>query len=164
MILAVDALYDDKTATGQVAGVLFPRWGSLMPSREYLIEVNNVAPYKSGEFYKRELPSILALLDVVSEPVELIIVDGYVDLEPGHAGIGRHLYEHLGQKVPIIGIAKSRFRSAQAAEVRRHGTRPLFVTSAGIPQDEAAKHVLSMVGPNRIPDLLKRVDTLTRQS
>jgi deoxyribonuclease V len=62
-----------------------------------------------------------------------------------------------------VGVAKTAFRSAtHAAEVRRGGTRPLYVTAAGLPLDDAAAMVAAMAGPHRLPDALRRVDKLAR--
>jgi deoxyribonuclease V len=35
-----------------------------------------VAPYRSGQFYHRELPCILAILKSLSELPQVIIIDG----------------------------------------------------------------------------------------
>ena len=40
--------------------------------------------------------------------------------------------------------------------------RPLFVTAAGMPAAEAADLVQSMAGRYRLPDALRRADTLAR--
>ncbi len=67
--------------------------------------IDHVAPYPSGEFYRRELPPIRAVL----------------------ADVG-----------------------------------PLYVTAAGIPPAAAAELVRPMTGRFRLPDALRRVDTLAR--
>lgn len=164
MIFAVDALYNDATATGQVAGILFEGWTSSISHRELTCQIANVEPYEAGSFFKRELPAISAILDLTFEPIDIIIVDGYVDLEPGHPGIGRRLYDLLGGKVAVVGVAKTPFQGAVGVkEVRRHGTRPLYVSAAGMDLQEAARGVRDMDGSFRIPTLLKRVDGLTRR-
>ena len=43
--------------------------------------VPQVAPYRPGEFYLRELPPLRAVLDDVSG-LGLLVVDGYADLDP----------------------------------------------------------------------------------
>ena len=64
----------------------------------------------------------------------------------------------------MIGVAKSRFRTATHAVpvVRGSSVRPLFVTSAGMPVSDAADLVRRMVGRYRLPDALRRADTLAR--
>jgi deoxyribonuclease V len=61
-------------------------------------------------------------------------------------------------------VAKTPFRGADHAHAVRRGTavRPLFVTSAGIPVGEAARHVAAMAGAHRIPDVLRLVDRIAR--
>jgi deoxyinosine 3'endonuclease (endonuclease V) len=64
----------------------------------------------------------------------------------------------------VIGVAKSRFRTATHAVpvVRGSAVRPLFVTAAGMPGAEAAELVRRMAGRHRLPDALRRADTLAR--
>ena len=112
-----------------------------------------------------ELPAVRAVLQGLGD-LRLLIVDGYVDLEPGgrRPGLGAHCHAAFG--IPVIGVAKTRFEGAtQAAEVRR-GTsrRPLYVTAVGLPVGEAANLVASMAGSFRLPEALKRVDRLARGS
>ena len=65
----------------------------------------------------------------------------------------------------MIGVAKSRFRTATHAVpvVRGSSARPLFVTAAGMPAADAADLVRDMVGRYRLPDALRRADTLARR-
>ncbi len=41
--------------------------------------------------------------------------------------------------------------------------KPLFITSIGIDLEEATKLIKNMNGQNRIPTLLKKLDTLTKE-
>ncbi len=121
-----------------------------------------VPPYSSGEFYLRELPPLRAVLDGVSG-LGLLVVDGYVDLDPGgRPGLGAHAHAEFG--VPVIGVAKSRFRTATHAVPVDRGSsaRPLFVTAAGLPVADAADLVRHMAGRYRLPDALRRADSLAR--
>jgi deoxyribonuclease V len=124
--------------------------------------VHQVAPYQPGEFYLRELPPLRAVLHEVSG-LGLLIVDGYADLDPGgRPGLGAHAHAAFG--IPVIGVAKSRFRTATHAVpvVRGSSARPLFVTAAGMPAADAADLVRHMAGRHRLPDALRRADTLAR--
>lgn len=128
----------------------------------HVLAVAEVAEYRPGRFYERELPPLLAVLGTTG-PLDLVVVDGYVDLDPaGRPGLGAHLHRRLG--VPVIGVAKSAFRSAtHAVAVRRGGAaRPLYVTAAGIAVDEAATLVTAMAGAHRLPDALRAADALAR--
>ncbi len=129
---------------------------------ERVVGIEDVAPYEAGALFRRELPCIRAVLD--SSPIiDLLIVDGYATLDPqGRPGLGAHASEALG--IPVIGVAKTLFRTAtHAAEVRRGaGTRPLYVTAVGLTTSNAGKFVAEMAGKNRIPDALARADRLAR--
>jgi deoxyribonuclease V len=120
------------------------------------------APYRPGEFWRRELPSVRAVCERVTG-LALIVVDGYVDLGPaGQPGLGAHVHAEFG--VPVIGVAKTFFRTAvHAAQVcRGRSARPLFVTSIGMERRDAAMLVAQMTGPYRIPDALRLADRLAR--
>jgi deoxyribonuclease V len=126
------------------------------------ILVGETERYHPGQFYLRELPPIRAVCQDAG-PLALIVVDGYVDLDPaGRPGLGAHVHAELG--VPVIGVAKTAFRTAtHAAQVRRgQSARPLFVTAAGMTNGEAASLVADMAGPFRIPDALRVADRLAR--
>lgn len=130
---------------------------------EHVAVLAHVAPYEPGAFFARELPALRAVLGGV-EPLDLLVVDGYVDLDPeGRPGLGARVHAELG--VPVVGVAKTRFHAAShAIEVRRgSATRPLHVTAAGMPAEDAAALVSAMAGPHRIPTALRRVDTIARR-
>ena len=162
MIACVDVDYRE---TGAVAACLcFQAWGDVTSVSETVIEIRDVAPYQSGQFFRRELPCILAVLKSLPESPQVIIVDGYVWLGVRHPGLGAHLYEALGRRVAVIGVAKTRFVRAEPAELILRGRSRcrLYVTAAGMDLAEAAGHIQAMHGPYRIPTLLKRVDQLSR--
>lgn len=122
-----------------------------------------VAAYQPGSFYLRELPPITAVL-ATTERMHLLIIDGYVDLDPaGTPGLGAHLHAQTG--LPIIGVAKTFFHAATHAIAVHRGraARPLYVTAAGLPTGRAAALITDMTGPHRLPDALRRVDTLARR-
>ena len=130
---------------------------------EHLAWQATAEPYQPGRFYLRELPPITAVL-AATERLDLLIIDGYVDLDPaGTLGLGAHLHADTG--LPIIGVAKTAFRAATHAIAIRRGraARPLYVTAAGLPAGRAAALVTAMAGAHRIPDALRRADTLARR-
>jgi deoxyribonuclease V len=163
MIFAADVQYHQDYATA--AGILFGEWSDPSPVRIIRKVIRPVAEYESGAFYKRELPCLLALLAEVTESLAAIVIDGYVTLgDNGHPGLGYYLYQALHQKIPVIGVAKSYFQGTpDESRVFRGGSgRPLFVTSIGIPLEEARNHILRMDGRYRLPALLKLTDQLCR--
>lgn len=161
MIAAVDVHYS-ANRTAIAAGIAFGTFTDSSYISAYRKHIGRVAPYIPGSFYIRELPCILALLDDVNEALEVIIVDGYVNLGE-RPGLGAHLYTALGEATAIIGVAKSSFAGSNAIQVLRgYSKRPLYVTSAGMASDLAALHIQEMHGKHRIPTLLKAVDLLSK--
>jgi deoxyribonuclease V len=121
-----------------------------------------VAPCRPGEFHLRELPPLRAVLEDLSG-LGLLVVDGYADLDPcGRPGLGAYAHAEFG--IPVIGVAKSRFRAATHAVpvVRGSSVRSLFVTATGMPSADAADLFRRMAGQYRLPDALRRADTLAR--
>jgi deoxyribonuclease V len=161
LFIAVDVHYLDGDGA-RAAAVAAGDAGFSEVVAEWAVLVPQVLPYQPGEFYRRELPAVRAVLAGV-RGLALLVVDGYADLDPeGRPGLGAHAHAEFG--VPVIGVAKTRFRTAShAVEVRRgRSARPLFVTAAGMPAAEAASLVRRMAGPFRIPAALRRADALAR--
>jgi deoxyribonuclease V len=159
---AVDVHYND--AGGAAAAlVVCSEIAFATVTAEHVANVPHVAPYEPGTLFKRELPCIGAVL-ALSGPLDLLVVDGYATLDPdGRPGLGAHAADAFD--LPVIGVAKTAFRTAtHAVEVIR-GTarRPLYVTAAGgLGIDEAARIVAGMTGPHRVPSVLARADRLAR--
>jgi deoxyribonuclease V len=169
-VLAVDVQYRDIDATA--AGVVFD-WADAKPRRVVTTTVSPIAEYVPGEFYRRELPCILAVLDHFrSEHLEVdqlnaIVVDGHVFVNDAQSpGLGAHLWNALNEAVPVIGVAKASFRgnASTVVEVKRgQSGRPLYVSAIGIDTYDAAGLIEAMHGPHRIPTILKLVDSLARR-
>jgi deoxyribonuclease V len=169
MIACIDVDYEEGPdgTKATAACVVIPSWTSAKSAAEYVRRIDDVADYVPGQFFRRELPCVLAVLELVEQPLELIVIDGYVILDAdGTHGMGGFLYEALDRRFPIVGVAKHRFRSNTAAiEVcRGDSKRPLFVTALGVDPQAAANDVLRMHGEHRLPTALKRVDRLCRDS
>ena len=164
MLACVDVDYHDGRAVA--ACVLFRAWCDSESAGECVDEIVQVETYQPGQFYRRELPCLLSLLARIKEPLETIVIDGYVWLgDETKPGLGAHLFEALGRNVPVVGVAKSRFAGAEAETVCRGSSRrPLYVSAAGMDRQTAARHIQSMHGPYRIPTLLRKVDQLCRRS
>lgn len=163
MILAIDVDYrEDNKAV--VSGVLFEDWKNQYPQDIVTTSVDNVQAYKSGQFYKRELPCILELLKKIDSNFQYIIVDGYVFLGEDKKGLGAYLYEALDKRVPIIGVAKNAFRDIEEETYiyRGESKKPLYITSIGLVQENAKEYIQQMHGKYRLPTLLKLVDSSCR--
>jgi deoxyribonuclease V len=129
---------------------------------QYTVRLERVATYRPGFFAERELPGLRAVLAWAGR-VDLLLVDGYVQLDPtGRPGLGARVNEAFG--VPVIGVAKTLFRGAHHAipVLRGRSIRPLYVTAVDVPLDRAAELVRCMAGQHRVPDALRRVDALSR--
>ena len=162
MLACVDSQYGQDVI--RTAAVLFSQWNDASATQELLHEEPSAAEaYVPGEFYKRELPLILATLQPVLGELQSVVIDGYVWLDSnGRKGLGAWLHESLAAKV-VIGVAKTHFQGSAAIELLRGKSQsPLFVTAAGIDVSEAARCIESMHGEYRIPTLLKRADFLAR--
>lgn len=162
MIIAFDVYYLNDDAT--TACVCFDDWADAVSTQDFVEITHNVAPYESGKFYKRELPCIVSLLKKHNLRLGIIVVDGYVWLDENQIGLGGHLYNDLGGNVPVIGVAKTKFKThSKIKEVYRGNSQtPLFVSAIGIDLDEAAQNIENMHGQFRLPTLLKRADQLCR--
>jgi len=163
MLSCLDVAYAGSSAVA--ACVTFAEWRSSTPAHQIVRRFSDVAPYEPGNFYRRELPCLVATLEQLPERPELVIVDGYVWLGAGRPGLGVRLFDVLGRSTPVVGVAKSPFPGAPGVEVLRGGSRtPLYVTAAGIDVVEAAENVRQMSGPYRLPAMLKLADQLCRAS
>jgi deoxyribonuclease V len=162
MIACVDVNYRGREA---VAGcVVFRDWSDESIVDQCVERIHAPAPYVPGQFYLRELPCILRVLDLLRVSPECILVDGYAWLGHDRPGLGVQLHDVLGRQVPVIGVAKSRFHgNGLAIPVRRgRSVRPLHVTAVGMDAQMAAGHIRQMSGPYRVPNILRQVDRLCR--
>lgn len=165
MILAFDTYYFENKA--KTVCISFENWSD---EENYTVnseKIENIEEYQSGEFYKRELPCILSLLNKIEmKNITTIIIDGFVYLDDyKRLGLGGHLYNNLNN-IPIIGVAKTNFATLEKNKrelYRGKSIKPLYITSIGIDLDEATKLIENMNGQNRMPTLLKKLDTLTKE-
>jgi deoxyribonuclease V len=165
MPIAVDVHYDPAGQFSRAALVAFDDWSSPVARDERTVQVEGVEPYVPGEFYRRELPPLLAVLSKSVTPLDVVVVDGHVWLDAQQKpGLGARLHEALGRSVPVIGVAKTSFHGATLAVAVRRGisTRPLYVSSLGIAIEDSVAAVHAMHGAHRVPTMLRRVDQLAR--
>ena len=164
MIAILDAAYSDTASA--VACVTAEDWTSSKALDELVLKRGPQKAYAPGEFYRRELPLLLAALKKLPAEPDAILIDGYVWLDAkGRRGLGAHLFEELGQEIAVVGAAKTRFAGAEkfaGQVVRGRSVAPLFVTAAGMDAGEAAGLVTSMHGEHRIPTLVGLADRLAR--
>lgn len=166
MVLAVDVYYYETFA--RAVAVLF-EWEDEKVKEIVVEQLQNIEAYIPGEFYKRELPCILKVLEKVKlDEIQAIVVDGYVYLDNNKKyGLGAYLWEALEQKIPVIGVAKKTFHGNEknvAALRRGQSQNPLYVSAIGIELDTALELISTMHGDFRIPSILKYLDQLTKES
>jgi len=148
-------------------GVLF-NWDDDTPTEVIITKRHDVAEYVPGEFYKREMPCVLDLIEKVAlEKLDAVLVDGhvYIDNAFGH-GLGGYVYEALNRAVPVIGVAKRAFHAndkTNRAVLRGNSKNPLYVSAIGADLDTAAQAVKNMHGDFRMPTLLQVLDTETKK-
>jgi deoxyribonuclease V len=156
MKLAIDVRFDAEGALA--AAVAFDAWDAPEASRTYTSRVPHIEKPRPGEVDLRSLPCILQLLREHALEPDLVLIDGFVDLDTKETpGLGRHLYQALGGRVAVIGVSKSSNPALppQYEVVREEETRPLLVTSAGIDIGAAKAGLRAMHGRKRVPTLLK---------
>jgi deoxyribonuclease V len=166
MLLAFDTHYTANKA--KTACLAFETWSAPIPLATYSEVLADIAEYKPGAFYKRELPCILSLLKQIDvSKVSGIVIDGFVILDDeGKWGLGAYLFEALGGKIPVIGVAKTSFHQNEKnvrAVLRGRSEKPLYITAMGVEVGRACAFIGEMAGDYRMPDLLKLVDGLGRE-
>ncbi len=162
MIVALDVHYIEAENKARAAAVVFQDWTDGDTVSEYTAVREIPGEYQPGQFYRRELQCLLDVLDKVHEAVRIAVVDSYVFLDD-KPGLGAHLWESLERCIVVVGVAKSPYRGSTGVPITRGDSqRPLFITAAGMDQDQAARQVEQMHGEFRLPTLLKRVDELAR--
>ena len=176
MIVAFDTYY--YNGFSYTVGGVFKTWGDKEVSYYVTSRRNCIdAEYKSGELYKRELPCIMQCLSLLNiDDIELIIIDGFVWLsEDGNTltkGLGARLQDAILNKYQtkktIVGVAKNRWNiEIPQCEVIERGlasSKPLFITCS---ETCFTKHysinIKTMYGDYRIPNIIKAVDSKTRE-
>lgn len=162
MIALFDVDYREEQA--HAACLLLPHWHSQEPCDSYTTIISPIAQYESGAFYKRELPCLTALLSLIPHSLEALLIDGYV-WAGDKPGLGVHLYNYCKKRLPVIGVAKNSFKDNKRCIpiYRGNSQKPLYVSSIGIELDMAQVLVAKMPGKHRMPNMLRKVDTLSRQ-
>lgn len=166
MIAFLDVGY--RSSGARAACVLANSWQDDIAVGSYIADIASVAEYEPGQFFRRELPCLMEVLRRLPLQPVAVVIDGYVWLPSrGRAGLGAHLYEALGRRIPVIGIAKTAFAGAEVSKdvvkvLRGNSKRPLFVTAVGVDLEQAAGWVKSMSGAHRMPALMAAADRLSR--
>lgn len=175
MILALDSYYNNDVCNTSL--VIFENIHSSSPVYTDTIYTAVTAEYIPGQFYKRELPGIIQILDKLMDEhpeywnnIDVIITDSFLRLKTETDewnGLGMHLYDYLAcknQPKIIYGVAKSKFgKCDEISETITRGSSntPLYVQSTD-DMHHAAEQIKNMHGEFRMPTMLKLVDSLSR--
>ena len=172
--LAIDVYYlNDSLA--RTVGVVFEDWSDQQPSDIIVDWCHQFGRYIPGQFYLRELPCILGLLQKVDlRDFDTVILDSYLklrdDLGTDSPGLGVKLWEVIGQGYPhldIWAVAKSKYGKCKQIScpiMRGESKTPLYVQALKESNDEAGRIVRDVMhGPFRLPTLLKILDQVTKK-
>lgn len=159
--IAIDSYYYSENDCYTV-GVIFEDWKDSKPLQIISCHISEFGAYIPGEFYKREMPGILKLLEMINlKEFDTIIVDGYLTLDNERPGLGKHVAEEISKvssSIQVIGVAKSKFEGITAEPVLRgEAKNPIYV------QGISGQVIKEMAGDYRIPDLLKILDKETKK-
>lgn len=163
MKLVVAVHFDGTQAVAAAAA--FDAWDAAEATQTYVSRIIHVEKAVRGAIDLRELPCVMQLLREHSLAPELILIDGFVHLDAGETpGLGQHLHQALGGKVPIVGVSRKGLPglSAQFEVMREEETQPLLVTCAGIDIGAAKVRLRAMHGRKRVPTLMKLVARLAK--
>ena len=163
MKLAITVHFDGPQA--RAAAVAFDAWDAAEPTRSFVTHIAQMEKPARGEPDLRELHAVMQLLREHALAPELIVIDGFVNLDAEETpGLGHHLFHALAGRVPVIGVSKSGRPglAAQFEVMREEEARPLTVTSAGVDIGAAKVRVRGMHGRKRVPTLMKLVARLAK--
>lgn len=178
----LDVAYDTATNV-LVAAVVTIELAGLTEVESATAAGESDFPYVSGLFAFRELPALLAALDRLATPPELLVADGHGIAHPRRFGLASHLGVVTG--LPAIGVAKNPPGDFPApAEERgatspltdggeqvgvalrtQTGVKPVFV-SVGHRVDlaTACRYVLTLTPRYRLPETTRLADQLCRRA
>jgi deoxyribonuclease V len=156
--MAVRPASDDRSAGARPAVVAADAaFSDLAADRVRLVP--GVEPYQPGQFCLSELPPLRAVPAGLTG-MALLMAGGYADLDPdGPPGLGARVHAEFA--VPVIGVAKSAFRTATHAlpVLRGASARPLYVTAAGMPGPTRSRYAPGHAGQHRLQPPRQQTDT-----
>lgn len=103
-VAGVDVGFEEDGRVARAA-VAVLRWGDMALVEGRIARMPATIPYIPGFLSFRELPAIIAALQQVEAPLELVMVDGLGIAHPRRLGIASHLGVVLD--LPTVGVAKS---------------------------------------------------------
>jgi len=178
-IAGLDVGFEDRGAWTRAAAVLLDAQ-TLQPIAQAVTRLPTRMPYVPGLLSFRELPALLAVLAMLPEMPDLVMVDGQGIAHPRRLGAAAHFGVASG--LPTIGVAKSRLvgdfeepgpalgdSSPLLHEGERIGSvlrsrarcRPLFVSPGHrVSIDSATALVVRCLAGYRLPEPTRLADRL----
>jgi deoxyribonuclease V len=178
-VAGVDVGFEDggRTVRAAVAVLHYPE---LSPAEQAVARVPTRFPYVPGLLSFRELPGVLAALERLVRPPDLLLCDGQGYAHPRRFGIACHLGVLTG--LPSIGVAKTRLigrhvepgpRKGDWAALRdgdevigavlrtRDGVKPLYVSVGHrVSLATAIDYVLGCTTRFRLPETTRAAHRL----
>jgi deoxyribonuclease V len=179
-IAGVDAAFLENKVIGVASIFKYPE----LTHVEDAFAVTDVPfPYVPGFLSFREGPAVIEAIDMLKIKPDLVLVDGQGIAHPKGMGIASHIGAILD--IPTIGCAKSRLigeykepasKKGDLSPLNFHGitvgavlrtkdnVRPLFVSPGNkIDLRGSIEVVLRCIGKYRIPEPLRRADSLSKK-
>lgn len=119
-VAGVDVSYHAETGRLAAAAVVLDA-ASLQVMDVQIVLGRPAFPYVPGLFSFRELPPVLAALEKLTTPPDLIVCDGQGIAHPRRFGLACHLGVWTG--LPTIGCAKTRLTGTHEMPGERRGSR-----------------------------------------
>jgi len=176
-VAGTDVAFEDhgRVTRGAVAVLSYPE---LAVIEHTIARLPTRFPYVPGLLSFREIPVLLAALERLGQPPDLVLCDGQGIAHPRRFGLACHLGVLTG--LPTIGVAKSRLVGSHGtvpvskgrwvpledggeiigAVVRtRRGVRPVYVSPGHrVSLETAIKYTLGCVTRYRLPETTRWAD------
>jgi len=184
-ILGLDCAFPRNIAPFAVAAAALWDMATKQAVRIWRHRARTPIPYVPGLLGFREVPLMLAVLELVDHSVDAILVDGQGRAHPKRLGSASHLALWLAEPVPVIGVAKTRLvgefepllaeagastplidRGEVIGQVLRSkgNCQPLFISSGGyIDTDGALATARDSVCGYRLPEPIRLADQAAGQ-
>jgi deoxyribonuclease V len=182
-VAGVDVAYL-RESNESIATVVVMGLHDLLPIEVAVTRTPTPFPYVPGLLSFREIPPILEAFGKLSQPADLVFVDGHGQAHPRRIGIASHLGLWLDK--PTIGIGKSRLCGSYEEPGRdrgsscdlmdrgemigcvlrtRSGVKPIFVSVGfGLSLDVCVEWTLKVTTRYRLPEPIRAADRIAAQS
>ena len=181
-VAGLDVAYaaDESVVAGAVA-LVDPLTGDVVESATAIRPVD--FPYVPGLLAFREIPALLDALDLLAEPPDTLVCDGYGLAHPRRFGLACHLGVLTG--LPSFGVAKTAFVGAFDEPAPRRGdwsalvdggetvgrvlrtqdgVKPVFVSVGHRVGIEEAAELTLRLARFRLPETTRQADQASRRA